>query len=210
MNLPASASPVVRIFSLLAAAMLLAACNSEPAPESKAEPSAKAAKAKPSAAAKEAATATAAANDATAKMARAVGNGKPGAAVDIRYDIRARPEAGKSVEVEVALVPGPGVDSMEATFAGMDGITLAGPLTASFPTVKAGEPYKHTLSLLPDRNGVFYITVAVNTQMGNSSLGRTFSIPFVVGKTPVQAKPTPARDAQGEAIQSMPAEETSG
>src|SRR5688572_3850743 len=127
MNLPASASPLVRIFSLIAAAALLTACNSEPAPESKSEPSAKAAKAKPTAAA----TATAAANDATAKMARAVGNGKPGAAVDIRYDILARPEAGKPVEVEVALVPGPGVDSMEATFAGMDGITLAGPLTAS-------------------------------------------------------------------------------
>jgi hypothetical protein len=210
MKLFESASPLVRIFSLIAAAALLTACNSESAPESKSEPSAKAAKAKPSAAAKAAATATAAANDATAKMARAVGNGKPGAAVDIRYDILARPEAGKAVEVEVALVPGPGVDSMEATFAGMDGVTLAGPLSASFPTVKAGEPYKHTLSLLPDRNGVFYITVAVNTQMGNSSLGRTFSIPFVVGKTPVQAKPSPAQDAKGEAIQSMPAEETSG
>jgi hypothetical protein len=210
MKLFGSASPLVRIFSLLAAAALLTACNSESAPESKSEPksepSAKAANAKPSAAAK----AAAAANDATAKMARAVGNGKPGAAVDIRYDIRTRPEAGTPVEVEVALVPGPGVDSMEATFAGMDGITLAGPLSASFPTVKAGEPYKHTLSLLPDRNGVFYITVAVNTQMGNTSLGRTFSIPFVVGKTPVQAKPTPAKDAKGEAIQPMPAEETSG
>jgi hypothetical protein len=208
MTLFGSASPLVRIFSLIAAAALLTACDSDSAPESKSEPSAKVAKAKPAAAAK--ANATAAANDVTAKMARAVGNGKPGAAVDIRYDILARPEPGKPVEVAVALVPGPGVDSMEATFGGMDGITLAGPLSASFPTVKAGEPYKHTLSLLPDRNGVFYITVAVNTQMGNTSLGRTFSIPFVVGKTPVQAKPTPDKDAKGEAIQSMPAEETSG
>ena len=210
MKLFGSASPLVRIFSLIATAALLAACNSEPAPESKSEPSAKAAKPKLSAEANAAADAAAATKDATAKMARAVGNGKPGAAVDIRYDIRARPEAGKPVEVEVALVPGPGVDAMEATFAGMDGITLAGPLSASFPVVKAGEPYKHTLSLLPAHNGVFYITVAVNTQMGNTSLGRTFSIPFVVGQTPVQAKPTPAKDTKGEAIQSMQAEETSG
>lgn len=200
----------VRIFPLVAAAALLTACNSETAPESTSEPTAQAAKPKPSAEAAAAAAATAAANEATAKMARAVGNGKPGAAVEIKYDILARPEAGTPVEIEVALVPGPGVDAMEATFAGMDGITLSGPVNASFPAVKAGEPYKHTLSLLPDRNGVFYITVAVSTQMGNTSLGRTFSIPFVVGKTPVQAKPTPAKDAQGEAIQSMPAQETSG
>lgn len=210
MKLLGSASTLVRIFSLIAAATLLAACNSEPAPESKSEPSAKAAKPKPTAEATAVAAATSATKDATAKMAKAVGNGKPGAAVDIRYDIQARPEAGKPVEVEVALVPGPGVDAMEVTFAGMDGITLAGPLSASFPAVKAGEPYKHTLSLLPEHNGVFYITVAVSTQMGNSSLGRTFSIPFVVGTTPVQAKPAPAKDAKGEAIQSMPAEETSG
>lgn len=198
-----TASPWVRFLSLLAAAALLAACDSEPAPDTKAEPVVKAAP-KP-----KADPAKAAASDATAKMARAVGNGKPGAAVDIRYDIQAKPEVGKPMEVEIALIPGPGVDAMEVTFAGMDGITLAGTLSASFPAVKAGEPYKHTLSLLPDRNGVFYITVAVNTQMGGTSLGRTFSIPFVVGTRPVQAKPTPARDAQGQPVQSMQAEESS-
>lgn len=210
MKLLRSASPLSRIFSLIAAAALLTACgNSDPAPEATTPaPTAKATEGGPAAAAKAGAAATAAANNAIAKMARAVGNGKPGAAVEIKYDILARPEVGKTVEVEVALVPGPGVDAMEATFGGMDGITLAGALSASFPAVKAGEPYKHTLSLLPDRNGVFYITVAVSTQMGGASLGRTFSIPFVVGNTPVQAKPAPAKDAKGEAIQSMPAEET--
>jgi hypothetical protein len=74
--------------------------------------------------------------------------------------------------------------------------------------VKSGETYKHTLSLLPDRNGVFYITVAVNTQMAGNTLGRTFSLPFVVGKTPVQEKPAaPAVDATGQAIEPMQAEE---
>jgi hypothetical protein len=196
-----------RILSLVAAALLLVACDSEPAPESRAESVASVAKPKPATPAKSAAGA---ANDATAKMARAVGNGKPGAAVDIKYDILARPEAGKAVQIDVALVPGPGVDAMEATFTGMDGITLAGPASASFAEVKAGEPYKHTLSVLPDRNGVFYVTVVVNTRMGNSSLGRTFSIPFVVGKTPVQQKAAPAKDASGQAVEPMQAEESSG
>lgn len=200
MKLLGPASNLVRIGSLLVATALLAACNSEPAPEVVS----KAAKPKPAATAKPAAAAA----DPTSKMARAVGNGKPGAAVDMKYDILARPAVGTPVEVAVVLIPGPGVDSMEATFTGMDGITLAGTLTASFPEVKAGEPYKHTLSLLPDRNGVFYITVSVITQMAGDSLGRTFSLPFVVGSTSVQEKPTaPAVDSTGEAIESMPAEE---
>jgi hypothetical protein len=55
---------------------------------------------------------------------------------------------------------------------------------------------------------VLYITVAVNTQIGGSSLGRTFSIPFVVGNPPAQKKAEPARDSAGEAIEPMKAEES--
>lgn len=141
-------------------------------------------------------------------MARAVGNGKPGAAVDIKYEFVAKPEVSKPVELEVVLIPTAGVDAMEASFSGMDGITLAGTLTASFTAVKAGEPYKHTLSVLADRNGVFYITVSVNTQISGATLGRTFAIPFVAGTAPLQQKSAPATDAAGEPIQSLPAQET--
>lgn len=141
-------------------------------------------------------------------MARAVGNGKPGAAADIKYEFAARPEAGKPVELQVALIPSAGVDSLEATFSGMDGITLAGPLTASIASPKAGEPHTHTLSVLAERNGVYYITVAVSTQISGATLGRTFAIPFVVGTQLAQQKPAPATDASGKAVEPMKAQET--
>jgi hypothetical protein len=190
-----------RTLSWVAVLALLAACGSDPEPGNAATAAATPAPApaKPAAPAKE---------DPTAQMARAVGNGKPGAAVDIKYEFSARPELGKPVELQVALIPGAGVDAMDVTFTGMDGITLAGALTASFGTVKAGEPYKHNLSVLPDRNGVFYITVSVNTQLGGAQLGKTFSIPFVVGAAPVQQKPAPAKDASGQPVEPMPAQET--
>lgn len=191
----------LRNFLCVASAALLAACGSEPDPAATA----------PVAAASPAVKAQAApaATDATAKMARAVGAGKPGAAVDIKYEFLARPEAGKPMELAVALIPSAGVDSMEATFSGMEGITLAGNLTASFGAVKAGEPYKHVLSVLPNSNGVFYVTVSVNTQIGGATLGKTFSIPFVVGNQPVQQKAkVPEKDSTGQAIEPMKAEET--
>lgn len=196
MKFPGATSLLNRL-PLLAAVAALTACNSEPAPDA-----APKVESKRAAAAKVATPA-----DALAKMTRAVGNGKPGAAVDIRYDILAKPTAGQPVEVDVALVPGPGVDSLEATFSGMDGITLAGSLSASFASVKAGEPYKHTLSLLPDRNGVFYITVAVNAKSGDLVMGRSFSLPFVVGTAAVQQKAAPEKDAGGQAVQVMQATE---
>lgn len=148
------------------------------------------------------------AEDASAKMARAVGGGKPGAAVDIRYEFRGKPSAGTPTEVEVVFIPSAGVDSMDATISGMEGITVAGQLTASFTNVEAGKPYRHTLSVLPDRTGVFYITVAVNTQISGQNLGRTFSVPFVVGNTPAQQKAAPQKDASGKAIEPMKAQET--
>lgn len=194
----------LRNFFWVAALVALSACGSKSEPGSEAQSAdtaAAAPKAKP-------AVAAPAPADPTEKMARAVGNGKPGAAVDIKYDFLARPEAGKPVELEIALIPSAGVDAMDVTFSGMEGVTLAGTLTASFSPVKAGEPYKHTLSLLPGHNGVFYVTVTVNTQISGASLARTFAIPFVVGATPVQQKPAPAKDASGQPVEPMQAQES--
>lgn len=184
---------------------LLSACSKDP------EPAASAATADATAqAAQPVQPAAPAAPDPTEKMARAVGNGKPGAAVDIKYEFVSRPEVGKAVELQLALIPSAGVDSMNATISGMDGLTLAGPLTASFATVKAGEAYKHNVSVLATRNGVFYITVSVDTEIGGATLGRTFAIPFVAGAAVAQEKPAvPAtEDATGQAVQPMKAQET--
>ena len=179
------------------AGLALAACGSEP------EPDANAVKAQ-----KLAAQAAAAPADPTTRMARAVGNGKPGAAVEIRYEFCAKPAIGTPIELQIAFIPHAGVDAMDVTVAGMDGITLAGALTANFADVEPQKPYLHTVSVLPDRSGVFYLSVVVTTQIGNSSLSRTFSIPFSVGNVPAQQKAPPQTDAAGEPVQPAKARET--
>jgi hypothetical protein len=195
----------LRHFLLVAALTLLSACGSGSSDNS-------AANSAPAAAPKTVVQQkpTPAVVDPVDKMPRAVGNGKPGAAVDIKYEFTAKPEVGKPVELQIALIPNAGVDSMQATFSGMDGITLAGELTASVSNTKTGEPYKHSLSVLVNRSGVYYITVAVNTQISGASLGRTFAIPFVAGSAAEAQKPqaAPTKDATGQAIQPMKAQET--
>lgn len=182
----------------MATFVLLGACGSEPEPEAAAP--AKAAT-KP--------TLAAVPKDETASFARAVGDGKPGAAVNIRYEFSGKPTLGVPTELDVVFVPSAGVDSMDAKLGGMDGITLAGTLIANFAPVEAGKAYHHKISVLPDRTGVFYITASVNTQIAGSALNRTFSIPFVVGQVAVQRKPAPAKDDKGESVKSMPADEGS-
>ena len=175
------------------AGLALSACGSDP------DPGAAAATAQP---------AQPAADDPMARMARAVGNGKPGAAVQIRYDFMSRPAVGTPTELQIAFVPNAGVDSLDVVVSGMDGVTLAGTLSASFTDVEPSKPYMHTVSVLPDRGGVFYLTVVATTQIGNQNLSRTFSIPFVVGTVPVQQKAAPQTDAAGEPIQPAKAQET--
>jgi hypothetical protein len=175
----------------------LAGCGSEAEPEVQA-PSAQAAQA-----------AKAAQANPTSRMARAVGAGKPGAALDIKYEFQSKPEVGKPVQLDIALIPNAGVNSLDVTITGMEGVSLTGPLTQSFTEVKVGEPYKHQLLVLPEHAGVFYVTVSATTHIGSATMGKTFSIPFVVGSPPVQEKPTaPEKDATGQPIQSTPAVET--
>lgn len=194
-----------RHLCLIAALSMLSACGSEPEPPPPAAPAAA-----PVQAAQSQPAAEAPADDPTEKMARAVGNGKPGAAVDIKYEFAARPEPGKPVELEVALIPSVGVDAMTATFSGMDGITLAGDLTVEYASVKAKEPYKHSISVLADRAGVFYITVSVDTAISGATLGRTFAIPFASGTVQAQQQKAgvPVTDATGQPVEPMKAEET--
>jgi hypothetical protein len=182
---------------------LLTACGSQE------EPAPPAAAATPTpAAAPAAAPEPAPPEDPTAKMAKAViASGKPGAAVDIRYDFKAKPAIGTPVELEIAFVPSAPAETLEATLKGMEGLSLTGALTATFNNVERGKPYTHTVTVLPETSGVFYVSASVSMKTGETSMGRTFAIPLVVGEVPAREKPEPMRDATGEAIEPMQAEE---
>jgi hypothetical protein len=173
------------------AGIALAACGSKPDPQP-AQPANK----------------SSAHVDPIAQMAPAVGNGKPGAAVELRYEFSGKPTVGTPSELQIAFIPHAGVDSMDIAINGMDGVTVSGPQSANFAEVEPQKPYVHKVSVLPDRNGVFYVTVVVTTQIGNQNLSRTFSVPFVVGNVPAQQKPAPQTDASGEAVQPAKAKET--
>ena len=183
------------VICLSIASLALAGCGSDPDPDSTA--------ASPKSAAKSAASA-----DPLERMAHAVGNGKPGAAVLIRYDFVSKPAGGTPTELQIAFITPAGVDSLDIVIGSMDGVTLSGPLAASFTEVVSSKPYIHKVTVLPDRAGVFYISVVATTQIGNQNLSRTFAIPFSVGSPAAKQKAAPQTDASGEAVQPAKARET--
>lgn len=151
----------------------------------------------------------AALKDPTTKMARAVTSGKTGAAVDMKYDMGSKPEPGVATEVKLALIPSAPADRLTYKITGMEGLTLAGSLEGSIDKPQAGKAYEHAFSLLADRTGIFYATVTVMMETAGSQMGRTFSVPLLVGAVTAEQKPTkaPPKDAKGQPIESMKAQE---
>ena len=120
--------------------------------------------------------------DPTATMAHAVVMDKTGAAVDLMYDIRTVPQVGEPLDVDLTLVVGANLKSVQIKLSATPDLVLStanGPVTTD---VKAGQLLTQHLTVTPSRVGIGYITVAVTTVSANGALERSFSIPLVTGK----------------------------
>jgi hypothetical protein len=139
--------------------------------------------------------------------------GKNSAPVDLKYDIAVKPAVGQPFEVELTLLPRLAADSLDVEFSAVEGLTLVGGAPISFKNVQAGDRYTAKVLAQSDVAGMYYIGVSAKMTTKVQSEVRGFSVPVYVG-TPAAAEkpaaepaPAPARDASGEAVQSMPATE---
>jgi len=195
-------SKAIALSTVLLTAACLVACGSEestPAPQpAKVAP-------KPQAPAQPA--------DPTAKMARAVPSGKSGAAVDLKYEVTSKPEPGKPIAIELALIPGSVTDSMTVHVAGSPGLEVVANPTGMFGALKIGEVANHTVSVRAERAEMLYLTITATLSALNINSVRTFAIPLIFtdaaadAKVTTTAEPQPQQDATGQKIESMKAEE---
>jgi len=203
-NFPERTMQFNRILALglaCSAALWLAACSNEESAPSAATPSGESTRAK-------APELNAAAKDATKHMVTGVTNtAKPGAPVDLRFEIKERPAAGVPLQVEIAFLPQVGSPSLRATFIATDGLAVRpSPVPASYKDVTTGGIYRHTLTVVPREDGAYYVSAIVLMDLDNGPEARTFNLPIVVGApADVAAKPEPPKDASGQPVESMPA-----
>ncbi|MEZ5512897.1 MAG: hypothetical protein R3F58_03410 [Steroidobacteraceae bacterium] len=147
----------------------------------------------------------------TEDMVSAVAAGKPGAPIDVRFDVPTKPRVGEPLKIDVAVVPLSTVGRLEVLFQGNDGFAVVsngqlGPLDN--PAV--GKVLRHSVTVLPQSEGVFMLSAIAMTDGTDASMSRSFAMPIIVGNaSAVASKPQNAvTDATGETVQSLPAVET--
>ena len=192
-----------RALAVVSLAALLVACGG--GEEQQAAAPAKKSVDKPAAAA---AKAPAPADGPDSLKANAVVTGKTSAPVDLKFDVLSKPDPGQEFQIELVFLPRAPADSLEVEITSIPGITLVSGGTARFENVAAGERYPAPVVARADGVGLYYLGVSARMVSKVQSEARTFSVPVVVGAVAAAEKPTPAVDASGEAVESMPATET--
>jgi len=145
-------------------------------------------------------------------------SGKPGAPVELKFDIAAKPELGKPLDVTVAVVPrGDGISQLRVVFQSNEAVEVqSGSEMAVQDRPADGVAVSHTVTVVPRRDGVFYLGAVALVEGAGGSVARSFAIPIIVGD-PVEAeraiagKPSQgvmAKGEGGEKIISLPASET--
>jgi hypothetical protein len=133
-------------------------------------------------------------------MVSAVSGPRTGAsAVQVKFELRERPEVNHPLDIDFVILPGPGnLDRISGTVAAGEGLELAD--GAQFPVTERpaeGVPIRHSVKLLPKRDGIFTVNVLVSVDSGGQTSTQTFSVPVIVAgtqpttTTTAKAPPTP-------------------
>ena len=129
-------------------------------------------------------------DDPTAKMARAVPVGGATAPVNVKYEILNKPIVGTPIEIDLAVIPSQGADSMTVTYAGSAGLTLSTEAAQPIDVVKSGQVERFKLSAQAQQETVFYVTVTATVYIAGTSSARAFAIPIIVSAPATAAEQT--------------------
>ncbi|MGH8258377.1 MAG: hypothetical protein ACREUG_01655 [Steroidobacteraceae bacterium] len=118
----------------------------------------------------------------SADLVAAVGSDKSNVPVDVRFALRQRPEVGKPVELDVQITPSAPLGKVVTTFHADDGLTIqAGGAATESVRPEPGVPLSRTLTIVAQRDGIFYVKATVLVDAGADSIARTFTIPIIGG-----------------------------
>jgi hypothetical protein len=128
--------------------------------------------------------------EATRGMVAGVAPGRAAdAVVDLKFELKSRPEVGKPLTIDIALLPNVATDVMNVTYLANEGLTVqTSNLPSRYERVQRGSVYRHQATVIPKDNGVFSLSAIVMVQTEAGDVTRTFSIPVVVGAPPDEEK----------------------
>lgn len=135
-------------------------------------------------------------------MVSAVTGSKSAAAVDLKFALLSRPEPGRPLEIDLAVIPLDAAATIRVIVQNTDGIEITRGQEMVVPAgAEAGVPVIHRLTVVPARDGIFSLSAVALVDTDKSSVTRTFAIPVIVGEgvTPAALAPDAAANASDPA-----------
>jgi hypothetical protein len=112
----------------------------------------------------------------------AVGGDKSAVPVEVRFELHQRPEIGKPVELDIQVTPTAPLGRLVTSFHAEDGLAIEEGGSASETDRPApGVPLSRALTIVAQRDGIFYVSATVLVDLGADSVARTFTIPVIAG-----------------------------
>jgi len=110
-------------------------------------------------------------------------NKTAGVPVEVRFEIKDRPQIAQPVAVELVIVPlSASVDRISGKVQAEDGLDLVDgaeiPVSDRPPE---GVPIRHTIRVQPKQDGIFMFTAVLTVDGGGQSSTQTFSMPVIAG-----------------------------
>jgi hypothetical protein len=137
-------------------------------------------------------------------MVAAVSYGTEQGLVDLRFAVLGRPKVGQPVEIELAMTPAVELERMFARFQAVEGLELvSGNETRQIENPPKGVAIGHKLTVLPQADGIFYLTAVVLADSAKESVARTFTIPLIAGEG-LPALPTPSSTPPSASVANEP------
>lgn len=126
-------------------------------------------------------------------MVSAVSASRNSTAISVHFSLGSAPTVAKPLPVDIVIVPHQKFESVHARFENHEGLAI--PVGEEFgPTnnADAEKPISHQLVLLPEKEGMFTVTVGVETTSEEGNIVRIFSIPVIVAAANPTAADAPA------------------
>jgi hypothetical protein len=126
-------------------------------------------------------------DDAIARMVAGVTSVKPGSTplpLQLKFDLRQRPEVAQPLDVDLAVIPLSGaIDRVFGKVAGEEGLELVsgGDLQEATKPVE-GVPIQYSLRVLPKQDGIYTLTANISVDAGGVISTQTYTIPVIAGQ----------------------------
>jgi hypothetical protein len=139
------------------------------------------------------------------EMVAAVAPETSNAMIGVYFGLTKAPVLNEGFSLDINIVPHQEFSSVSAHFFGQNGLTLvSGDSFGPLADAKPGKAIKHQLVLMPAVEGLYMISVSVETTGAEGTVSRVFSIPVVVAP-PAPATPPAAAPPRPPAPAANPA-----